>query len=132
MMRAYAVGDMAVVKHDLRAPTKYGGALDGGRGFIFVMKLGDDEICPPGGMEGGLLKHEVYLILDEEPDKASVCWPRPSTKKVDIYEIGYPSNGPLVVFESHLTNIPAASLRSEGKWLVTGNEDGTIKICDLR
>ncbi|KAH6918722.1 WD40-repeat-containing domain protein [Coprinopsis sp. MPI-PUGE-AT-0042] len=38
-------------------------------------------------------------------------------KKVHIYEIGSPSNEPLVVFESHLANISAVSFHSEGKWL---------------
>ncbi|EAU84105.2 hypothetical protein CC1G_06967 [Coprinopsis cinerea okayama7 len=53
-------------------------------------------------------------------------------KKVNIYEIGSPLNEPLVTFESHTMNISAVAFHSEGKWLVTGSEDGTIKIWDLR
>lgn len=29
-------------------------------------------------------------------------------------------------------NVTAVSFHSEGKWLVTGSEDGTIRIWDLR
>lgn len=38
----------------------------------------------------------------------------------------------LVTFESHTGNVSAVAFHSEGKWLVTGSEDGTIKVWDLR
>ncbi|TFK29801.1 WD40 repeat-like protein [Coprinopsis marcescibilis] len=53
-------------------------------------------------------------------------------KKVNIYEIASSSNEPLVTFDGHTMNICAVAFHSEGKWLVTGSEDGTIKIWDLR
>jgi len=53
-------------------------------------------------------------------------------KKVNIYEISSPSNTPLLIFEGHTNNVTAVSFHLEGKWLVTGSEDGTIKIWDLR
>ncbi|CAL1705002.1 unnamed protein product [Somion occarium] len=52
-------------------------------------------------------------------------------KKVCIYEIANPSAPPLQ-FDGHTGNVTAVCFHSEGKWLVTGSEDGTIKIWDLR
>jgi len=37
-----------------------------------------------------------------------------------------------LIFEGHTNNVTAVSFHLEGKWLVTGSEDGTIKIWDLR
>ncbi|TRM62718.1 WD40-repeat-containing domain protein [Schizophyllum amplum] len=53
-------------------------------------------------------------------------------KKVNIYEIASTSNEPVVTFEGHTMNVTSVCFHSEGKWLVTGSEDGTIKIWDLR
>ncbi|KAJ3551532.1 hypothetical protein NM688_g4649 [Phlebia brevispora] len=53
-------------------------------------------------------------------------------KKVNIYEIASTSSTPLFTFEGHNSNVTAVCFHSEGKWLVTGSEDGTIKIWDLR
>jgi len=38
----------------------------------------------------------------------------------------------LVTLEGHTMNVTAVSFHNEGKWLVTGSEDGTIRIWDLR
>ncbi|KAI0314265.1 WD40 repeat-like protein [Amylostereum chailletii] len=53
-------------------------------------------------------------------------------KKVHVYEIASSSSTPVVTFEGHLSNVSSVSFHSQGKWLVTGSEDGTIKIWDLR
>lgn len=70
-------------------------------------------------------------------------------KKVNIYEIASGASDPVgrilsqqvhikyrnfqvVTFEGHTMNVTSISFHSEGKWLVTGSEDGTIKIWDLR
>ncbi|KAF5391730.1 hypothetical protein D9757_001803 [Collybiopsis confluens] len=53
-------------------------------------------------------------------------------KKVNIYDITSASSEPLITFEGHTKNVTSVSFHSEGKWLVTGSEDGTIKIWDLR
>ncbi|KAE9406739.1 WD40 repeat-like protein [Gymnopus androsaceus JB14] len=53
-------------------------------------------------------------------------------KKVNIYDIASASSEPIITFEGHTKNVTSVSFHSEGKWLVTGSEDGTIKIWDLR
>lgn len=53
-------------------------------------------------------------------------------KKVNIYEIASSSSTPVSTFEGHTSNVTSVSFHSQGKWLVTGSEDGTIKIWDLR
>ncbi|KAH9966703.1 WD40 repeat-like protein [Russula dissimulans] len=53
-------------------------------------------------------------------------------KKVNIYEIASSSSTPVIAFEGHTSNVTSVSFHSQGKWLVTGSEDGTIKIWDLR
>ncbi|PAV16211.1 WD40 domain containing protein [Pyrrhoderma noxium] len=53
-------------------------------------------------------------------------------KKVNIYEISNLSNTPIQTFEGHTGNVTAVMFHNEGKWVVTGSEDGTIKIWDLR
>lgn len=53
-------------------------------------------------------------------------------KKVNIYEIANMSNAVLQTFEGHTGNVTAVQFHAEGKWVVTGSEDGTIKVWDLR
>ncbi|KAG8931524.1 TOR complex subunit lst8 [Tulasnella sp. 419] len=53
-------------------------------------------------------------------------------KKVAVYEIAGNSSTPVVVFEGHGNNVTSVSFHSEGKWVVTGSEDSTIRIWDLR
>ncbi|QRW26965.1 diacylglycerol kinase catalytic domain-containing protein [Rhizoctonia solani] len=52
--------------------------------------------------------------------------------KVHIYDIAGNSSTPRAVFEGHKGNVTSVSFHSEGKWVVTGSEDGTIRIWDLR
>ncbi|KZS99125.1 WD40 repeat-like protein [Sistotremastrum niveocremeum HHB9708] len=53
-------------------------------------------------------------------------------KKVHIFDIASPLTTPIMLFEGHTHNVTSVSFHSEGKWLVTGSEDGTIRIWDLR
>ncbi|KAI0741670.1 WD40 repeat-like protein [Daedaleopsis nitida] len=54
-------------------------------------------------------------------------------KKAYIYDIAAaPAAGPVAIFEGHNGNITALCFHSEGKWLATGSEDGTIRTWDLR
>lgn len=52
-------------------------------------------------------------------------------KKVNIYDIGSSASTPVVTFEGHTANVTSLCFHSGGKWLVTGSEDGTIRIWDL-
>jgi len=53
-------------------------------------------------------------------------------KKVYLYEVAVQNDTPLNHLEGHSMNITSLSFHSEGKWIVTGSEDGTIRIWDLR
>lgn len=53
-------------------------------------------------------------------------------KKIYIYDISNTSSDPLATFEGHSNNVTSIGFNSEGKWLVSGSEDGTIRIWDLR
>ncbi|KAJ3517139.1 hypothetical protein NMY22_g14026 [Coprinellus aureogranulatus] len=80
-------------------------------------------------------RHDMSVILvtgsyDHEISKRLLA--AAIHKKINIYEIASSSNEPLVTFESHTGNVSAVAFHSEGKWLVTGSEDGTIKVWDLR
>jgi G protein beta subunit-like protein len=49
-----------------------------------------------------------------------------------IYECMSSNNTHVASLEGHTTNVTSVSFQSNGKWVVTGSEDGTIKIWDLR
>ncbi|CED82190.1 wd repeat protein pop3 [Phaffia rhodozyma] len=52
---------------------------------------------------------------------------------VKLYDIQNPSNNaPLATFEGHTGNITSLAFHCEGKWIVTGSEDGSLKIWDTR
>jgi len=38
----------------------------------------------------------------------------------------------VVNFDGHTGNVTAIAYQSAGRWIVTGSEDGTIKIWDVR
>ncbi|KIM49263.1 hypothetical protein M413DRAFT_438434 [Hebeloma cylindrosporum] len=53
-------------------------------------------------------------------------------KKILIYDIVSTASEPFVTLEGHVNNITSIAFNSEGKWIVSGSEDGTVKIWDLR
>ncbi|KAL5486114.1 LST8 [Sanghuangporus weigelae] len=53
-------------------------------------------------------------------------------KKINIYEVANLSNTVIQCFEGHTGNVTAVQFHAEGKWVVSGSEDGTIKVWDLR
>jgi G protein beta subunit-like protein len=90
-----------------------------------------------------------FILLADERFSSKRLLAAAIHKKVNVYEIGSPASTPvgvydayicvslaeaaqLITFEGHTLNVTSVSFHSEGKWLVTGSEDGTIKIWDLR
>ncbi|KIK25346.1 hypothetical protein PISMIDRAFT_9703 [Pisolithus microcarpus 441] len=69
------------------------------------------------------------LSLAVSPDKCLLA--AAIYKKVYIYETASSSSTPLTSLDAHTMNVTAVSFHSEGKRLVTGSEDGTIRIWDL-
>ncbi|KZT57492.1 WD40 repeat-like protein [Calocera cornea HHB12733] len=53
-------------------------------------------------------------------------------KKVHIYEIGSASTQPYITFDGHTDNVTSLAFQGEGHWLVTGSEDSSIRIWDMR
>lgn len=57
------------------------------------------------------------------------------TSRCCLYLRAYSPCSQLVTFEGaegHTQNVTSVSFHPEGKWVVSGSEDGTIKIWDLR
>ncbi|KAH7105894.1 WD40 repeat-like protein [Auriculariales sp. MPI-PUGE-AT-0066] len=53
-------------------------------------------------------------------------------KKIKIYDVNSSSNTPLLTFEGHSNNVTALQFQNQGKWLVSGSEDQTIRVWDMR
>ncbi|CAD6575329.1 MAG: TOR complex subunit lst8, partial [Tremellales sp. Tagirdzhanova-0007] len=51
---------------------------------------------------------------------------------VRIWDIPSLNNAPVTSLEGHTANITALAYSAQGKWLVTGSEDGTVKVWDTR
>ncbi|KAI8853062.1 WD40-repeat-containing domain protein [Chytridium lagenaria] len=51
---------------------------------------------------------------------------------VRLYDIQNNNQNPVHNFEGHTGNITALAYQAVGRWIVTGSEDGTIKIWDVR
>jgi G protein beta subunit-like protein len=51
---------------------------------------------------------------------------------IRLYDIHSQNPNPITVFEGHTKNVTAIQFQSQGRWFVTGSEDGTIKIFDVR
>ncbi|KAJ3055222.1 TOR complex subunit lst8 [Rhizophlyctis rosea] len=51
---------------------------------------------------------------------------------VRLYEIQTNQPNPITSFDGHTGNVTAVAFQSAGRWIVTGSEDGTIKIWDVR
>lgn len=49
-----------------------------------------------------------------------------------LYDIASGNGNPYMTFDQHTSNVTSIGFQSEGKWMVTGSEDGTLKIWDTR
>lgn len=64
------------------------------------------------------------------PDKryiAAAC-----NRHILLYDVQSQNTQPAKTFEGHTSNVTAVAWHCEGKWFVTGSEDGTLKIWDTR
>jgi G protein beta subunit-like protein len=59
-------------------------------------------------------------------------WTPTGNPHVRIYEIQTTNPNPITSLDGHTANVTAVAFQQAGKWAVTGSEDGTIKIWDLR
>ncbi|KGB78979.1 G protein beta subunit-like protein [Cryptococcus deuterogattii 99/473] len=64
------------------------------------------------------------------PNKAYVAAAGNAT--VRIWDIQSLSNTPIATLEGHTGNVVALAYSALGKWIVTGSEDGTVKVWDTR
>ncbi|KAJ3130968.1 TOR complex subunit lst8 [Physocladia obscura] len=51
---------------------------------------------------------------------------------VRLYDAQSNNGTPITSFEGHTANVTALGFQSAGRWIVTGSEDGSIKIWDIR
>lgn len=58
--------------------------------------------------------------------------PPPGTAPGTTNPNAHQGGNPITTFEGHNGNVTSVAWHCEGKWLVTGSEDGTLKIWDTR
>ncbi|RKO95334.1 WD40 repeat-like protein, partial [Caulochytrium protostelioides] len=51
---------------------------------------------------------------------------------VRLYDVQSSNPNPISSFDGHSGNVTAIAFQAANRWLVTGNEDGSIKIWDVR
>ncbi len=51
---------------------------------------------------------------------------------IRIWDIPSLSNTPVMTLDGHTANVTALQYSAQGKWIVTGSEDGTVKVWDTR
>jgi G protein beta subunit-like protein len=69
------------------------------------------------------------------PDKRYIA--AAGNQHVRLYDVQHQptpnaTTTPSLSFDGHTGNITALAWHCEGKWIVTGSEDGTLKIWDTR
>eukprot|EP00245_Coleochaete_scutata_P006035 TRINITY_DN20147_c0_g1_i1.p1 TRINITY_DN20147_c0_g1~~TRINITY_DN20147_c0_g1_i1.p1 ORF type:complete len:330 (+),score=45.78 TRINITY_DN20147_c0_g1_i1:270-1259(+) len=67
--------------------------------------------------------------LEITPDKQFLA--AGGNPHVRLYDISNPS-APLINYDGHTNNVTAIGFQSEGLWMYTGSEDGTVRLWDLR
>lgn len=51
---------------------------------------------------------------------------------VRIWDIPSMSNTPIAALEGHSGNVTALAYSAQGKWIVTGSEDSTVRVWDTK
>ncbi|EIW72401.1 G protein beta subunit-like [Tremella mesenterica] len=64
------------------------------------------------------------------PDKSHLA--AAGNASVRIWDIPSMNNTPIASLEGHTGNVTALAYNQLGKWIVTGSEDGTVKVWDTR
>ncbi|CAG8447157.1 3095_t:CDS:2 [Cetraspora pellucida] len=64
------------------------------------------------------------------PDKRYLA--AAGNQHIRLYDINSSNPNPITSFDGHVGNVTAVGFHCEGKWMVTGSEDGTLKIWDTR
>ncbi|KAI8803589.1 quinon protein alcohol dehydrogenase-like superfamily [Cladochytrium replicatum] len=60
------------------------------------------------------------------------CLAAAGNPHIRLYEVQNTNPNPITSFDGHTGNVTSIAFQSAGRWIVSGSEDGTIKIWDVR
>lgn len=65
--------------------------------------------------------------LEITPDKQYIA--AAGNPHVRLFEVNTNNANPVTSFDGHKSNVTAVGFQKDGKWMFTGSEDGTVKVC---
>lgn len=68
--------------------------------------------------------------LEVSPDKVYVA--AAGNPCVRLFDVSSNGQAPIMSYDGHKGSVVSVGFRSDGKWLYTGSDDGTVRIWDLR